>query len=137
MSRWLQKLSLYFAAGSLGGLINSLAVWASGAYGISAALNVAIAPRLTPGWLYPRVVWGGLWGLLFVLPLVKSRVVLRGLILSLGPSLVQLLYIFPTLQHKGMLGMQLGSLTPVLVLLFNAIWGVAAALWLRLVDRSA
>lgn len=137
MTRGLQKLSLYFAAGSLGGLINSLAVWASGAYGISAALGVGIAPRLTPGWLYPRVVWGGLWGLLFLLPLVKSRFVLRGLILSLGPSLVQLLYIFPTIQHKGMLGMQLGSLTPVLVLLFNAIWGVAAAFWLRLVDRSA
>jgi hypothetical protein len=137
MSRWLQKLSLYFAAGSLGGLINSLAVWACGAYGISAALNVAIAPRLTPGWLYPRVVWGGLWGLLFLLPLVKSRFVLRGLILSLGPSLVQLAYIFPTVLHKGMLGMQLGPLTPVLVLLFNGIWGVAAAFWLRLVDRSA
>jgi hypothetical protein len=137
MSRWLQKLSLYFAAGSLGGLINSLAVWASGVYGISAALNVSIAPRLTPGWLYPRIVWGGLWGLLFLLPLVKSRFVLRGLILSLGPSLVQLVYIFPTVLHKGMLGMQLGSLTPVLVLLFNAIWGIAAAFWLRLVDRSA
>jgi hypothetical protein len=137
MSRWLQKLSLYFAAGSLGGLVNSLAVWLSGAYGVSAALDVAIAPRLTPGWLYPRVVWGGLWGLLFFLPLVKNRFVLRGLILSLGPTLVQLGYIYPNVLHKGMLGMKLGTLTPVLVILFNAIWGVAAALWLRLVDRSA
>ena len=137
MSRWLQKLSLYFAAGSLGGLVNSLAVWLCGVYGISAALDVAIAPRLTPGWLYPRVVWGGLWGLLFLLPLVKSRFVLRGLILSLGPSLVQLGYIFPNVLHKGMLGLKLGTLTPLLVLLFNAVWGVAAALWLRMADRSA
>ena len=28
--------------------------------------------------------------------------------LSLGPTLVQLFYIFPTVQHKGMLGLQLG-----------------------------
>ena len=38
MSRWLQKLSLYFAAGSLGGLINSLAVLL---VGISAAELIA------------------------------------------------------------------------------------------------
>lgn len=137
MSRWLQKLSIYFAAGSLGGLVNSLAVWLSGAYGISAALDVAIAPRLTPGWLYPRVVWGGLWGLLFLLPLVKGRFVLRGLILSLGPTLVQLGYIYPHILHKGPLGLDLGTLTPVLVLLFNAVWGLAAAFWLRMVDRGA
>jgi len=137
MGRWLRKISLYFAAGSLGGLVNSIALWLFGLYGINAALQVAIQPRLTPGWLYPRIVWGGLWGLIFLLPLVKSRFVLRGLILSLGPTLVQLFYIFPTMQHKGMLGLKLGMLTPVLVILVNAIWGVAAALWLRLLDRSA
>jgi hypothetical protein len=57
--------------------------------------------------------------------------------MSLGPSLVQLLYIFPTVQNKGLLGLKLGALTPVVVILLNAIWGVAAALWLRLIDRSA
>jgi len=137
MSQWLRKTSLYFAAGSLGGLVNSIAVWLFGAYGINAALNVAIQPRLTPGWLYPRIVWGGIWGLLFLLPLVKSRFVLRGLMVSLGPTLVQLFYIFPTVQHKGMLGLKLGLLTPLLVILFNAIWGIAATFWLRMVDRSA
>lgn len=137
MNRWLQKLSLYFAAGSLGGLVNSVAAWLCGAYGISAALHVALAPRLTAGWLYPRIVWGGLWGLLFLLPMVKSRFVLRGLIVSLGPTVAQLFYIYPTVMHKGMLGMKLGALTPVLVILLNAVWGVTAAFWLRLVDRSA
>ena len=137
MGRWLRKISLYFAAGSLGGLINSIALWLFGLYGINAALQVNIHPHLTPGWLYPRIVWGGIWGLIFLLPLVKSRFVLRGLILSLGPTLAQLFYIFPTVQHKGMLGLKLGMLTPVLVILVNAIWGVAASLWLRLLDRSA
>ena len=137
MNRWMQKLSLYFAAGSLGGLVNSIAAWLCGAYGVSAALQVAIAPRLTPGWLYPRIVWGGLWGLLFLIPMVKSRFVVRGLIVSLGPTAAQLFYFFPNVLSQGMLGLKLGTLTPLLVLLLNAIWGVAAALWLRLVDRTA
>ena len=137
MTRWLHKISLYFAAGGLGGLVNSIAAWMCGAYGISAALQVALAPRLTPAWLYPRIVWGGIWGLLFWLPMVKSRFVLRGLIVSLGPTLVQLLYIYPTVLHKGLLGLKLGTLTPVLVILLNAVWGIAAAFWLRLTDRSA
>lgn len=137
MSQWLHKTSLYFAAGSLGGLVNSITVWLFGAYGINAALNVAIQPHLTPDWLYPRIVWGGIWGLLFWLPLIKSRFVLRGLMMSLGPTLVQLLYIFPTAQNKGMLGLKLGLLTPLVVILFNAIWGITAALWLRIVGRSA
>ena len=137
MSRWLRKISLFFAAGSLGGLVNSLAAWMFGAYGINSALQVAIHPRLTAAWLYPRIVWGGIWGLLFLLPLVKSRFVLRGLIMSLGPTLVQLFFIFPNVQHKGLLGLKLGALTPVVVVLLNAGWGVTAALWLRLTDRSA
>ena len=137
MSRWLQKLSLYFAAGSLGGLVNSVAAWLCGVYGVSAALHVASSPRLTPGWLYPRIVWGGLWGLLFLIPMVKSRFVLRGLIVSLGPTAAQLFYFYPNVLSKGMWGAKLGTLTPLLVLLLNAVWGVTAALWLRMADRSA
>jgi hypothetical protein len=40
--------------------------------------------------------------------------------------------IFPMKANQGMFGLALGNMTPVLVLFFNAIWGVAAALWLRL-----
>ena len=117
--------------------MNSITAWLCGAYGVSAALQVALNPRLTPAWLYPRIVWGGLWGLLFLLPMVKSRFVLRGLILSLGPTAAQLFYFYPHVLSKGTMGLELGLLTPLLVLLLNAVWGVTAALWLRLVDRSA
>jgi hypothetical protein len=48
MSRWLRKISLHFAAGSLGGLVNSIVLWLFGAYGINAALNVAIHPPPDP-----------------------------------------------------------------------------------------
>jgi hypothetical protein len=52
----LRDTMLAFAAGALGGLANSIAVWLFGVLHISAALGVAIAPAISPEWLYPRLV---------------------------------------------------------------------------------
>ena len=129
------KLSMVFAAGCLGGVANSLAVWAFGRAGITAAAGVSIAPVLTPVWLYPRIVWGGIWGVLLLAPILGNRWLLRGLLLSLAPTAVQLLVVFPLKAGKGAFGLDLGTWTPAFVLLFNAVWGIAAALWLRLCAR--
>jgi hypothetical protein len=128
----LTKLSLVFAAGCLGGLVNSLAVWLFGDIGITSALGVKIAPQLTASWLYPRLVWGGIWGFFFLLPLLRRQnVFIRGMIFSLGPTIVQLFIIFPVKAGKGVMGFELGLLTPLLVFIFNAIWGITAAIWLK------
>ena len=127
----LKNLSLVFAAGLWGALLNSLALWLFGLLHITTALGVHLAPPLTPAFLYPRLVWGGLWGLLFFLPLGRLSFTARGLLLSLGPSLAQLFWVFPLKAHQGVLGLHLGVLTPVFVLFFNAVWGVAAGLWLQ------
>ena len=131
MSNLARNVSLVFAAGSLGGLINGLAVWIFGELGITAALGVKIAPQLSPGFLYPRLVWGGIWGLLFLLPLMKTRIFSKGLIFSLGPTLVQLFVVFPMKANKGVMGLDLGLFTPLFVVVFNAIWGWTAAIWLK------
>ena len=135
MNNLAKKLSLVFAAGCLGGLLNSLAVWIFGVIGITSALGVKIAPPLTAPWLYPRLVWGGIWGLLFLLPLMRKRFLYRGLIFSLGPTIVQLFIVFPVKANKGIMGFDLGLLTPLFVFVFNAIWGLAAAIWLRWVNK--
>ena len=126
----MRKLLVFFAAGCVGALINSLAIWLLGDQGITARLGIAIAPNLTPSWLYPRIVWGGIWGLLFILPMLASRPLTKGLVLSLFPTAVQLLLIFPQ-AHKGLGGLELGLYTPVLVLVVNGVWGVASALTIR------
>ncbi len=125
----LRNCAFAYAAGGVGGLANSIAVWLFGAIGITAALGVAISPALTPPWLYPRLVWGGIWGALLLLPILHNRVVLRGLLFGLGPTIVQLGIVFPVKAQKGMLGLDLGTLTPVFVLIFNSVWGIVAA-WL-------
>ena len=131
MKKIAKKLTLFFSAGCLGGLTNSLAVWLFGLLGITKIFGVSIAPPLTPEWLYPRIVWGGLWGVLFLIPVLKNRLLMKGLLLSLGPTLVQLLIVFPVKAKKGILGLDLGLLTPLFVILFNAVWGVTAAYWIK------
>jgi len=123
----MKKLLIYFAAGCLGALANSLIVWLAGEYSVTKALNVAIAPGLSPAWLYPRIVWGGLWGFLFLLPFKNTGLLLKGSILSLIPTAAQLFIVFPYQANKGMAGLELGLLTPLVVVVFNWVWGIVTA----------
>ncbi len=133
-------MSVCFAAGCFGGLVNSLMVWYLGFEGMPQKFGVTIAPSLTAAYLYPRLVWGGLWGLGFAMPLWKKgfwiSVFSRGIFFSFFPTIFQLFYIFPFVQGKGMLGISLGKLTPVFVCFYNAVWGLCAALWLYVLKRG-
>lgn len=129
----LKALSVCFAAGSFGGLSNSLFNWLCGTSGINAALGIALKPAFTPEWLYVRLVWGGLWGLLFCLPLLKNKsIYIRASILFLLPLLVQLFIVFPFKLNKGYMGVDLGTLTPVLVILANLVWAYTTAYWIKM-----
>ena len=132
MRNFLRNLSLMFSAGCLGGLVSSLVAWLFGARGINTYLHVNMAPALSAQWLYPRIVWGGVWGLLFILPIIRSNL-LAGLLYSLAPTAVQLFITLPIKQNAGIMGIQLGKMTPLLVLFLNAVWGIAAAIWLIVV----
>lgn len=127
----MKSLLICFSAGCLGALINSLVSWQFGQQGIVQWLGVSIVPALTPAWLYPRIVWGGIWGLMFILPFFNARFLLKGSLLSLFPTVVQLFYLFPHVAGKGMAGMDLGMWTPLLVLFYNWIWGIATAVTIR------
>ena len=136
MNLTMKNLSLVFVAGCWGALWNSLTFWLFGILGIPAALGIhSSPPALTAAFLYPRLVWGGLWGLLFLLPMGRWSFPVRGLLFSLAPTLVQLFVVFPY-AHKGVLGLQLGSLTPLLVVFYNAIWGYTAGWWLNWVAAN-
>jgi hypothetical protein len=136
MGKYTGSILLVFAAGCAGGLANSITVWLFGTLGITPALGVSIAPALTPDWLYPRIVWGGIWGFLFLLPFLRDNYLLRGGIFSLGPTLVQLFIVFPFKGDKGLMGIDLGTLTPLFVVFFNLVWGVKAAILLKIADKG-
>ena len=131
MEAFLRRSSLAFAAGAVGAVVNSFVVWLVGQAGITAIAGVRLAPSFHPSWMYTRIVWGALWGFLLLLPYARSRPITRGVVLSLVPSAVQLLFLFPTQTPHGLFGLGLGALTPVFILAFNAVWGIVAAFWFR------
>jgi hypothetical protein len=136
MQRNSALLSVCFCAGLLGALANSLALWLAGRWGIPALAGVDLAPQLTAAWLYPRLVWGGLWGLLFYVTVSRPRFrrhwVRKGLWLSLLPTLVQLFVIFPYRTPYGPMGVGLGDLTALFVLSANFVWGFFTGLFTRI-----
>ncbi len=65
--RYMKKISLLFSAGCLGALVNSLVLWQLGQLGVIRVIQVAMNPARTPQWLYPRIVWGGIWGIVVII----------------------------------------------------------------------
>jgi hypothetical protein len=124
-----KNLSLIFAAGAAGGLAKAVVAWIFGASGINTLLGFMMVPAMTPMWIYHHMVWGGIWAFLFLLPL-KGSYYLRGALYSLGQTLVQLLVIFPNM-GKGILGLHLGFMAPVMVTFFGIIWGLVTGYWLK------
>ena len=128
MSQLTKRLSGAFTGGAIGALVDSANIWILGHTGITAMLGISLKPRFTTQWLYPRMVWGGIWALLLILPVLKERTIGRGMLFSLAPSAMMLFVVFPDM-GKGMYGLRLGTLTPLLVLLLNFIYGIVASLW--------
>jgi hypothetical protein len=128
-----KRITMVFGAGCLGGLVSGLGLWLAGKYGLTASIGVTMKPVLSEGWIYHNVVRGGLLGLIFLLPVARSSVVKRGLLISLAPTLVMLFVVFPYYTSEGMMGMGLGALTPLVIALYYAVWGLVGAIWLRIV----
>jgi len=126
----IRKISGSFTGGALGGLVDSVNIVLLGKLGITGLLGVTMAPEFTAPWLYQRMVWGGIWMLPLMLPVWQKRTILRGCLLSLLPSAMMLLMVLPGM-GKGMLGLGFGTLTPLVVVLLNFIYGIVASYWYK------
>jgi len=125
-----RRLSVVFSGGAFGGLLNALLFWLFGIAGISALVGMNAPVKWDPQHIYWGVTWGGLWGVLFLLPLLRGSVVLRGALFGLAPTLVSWFVVFP-LRGMGLLGLKVGVLMPFLAIVLNAVWGIGAAIWVR------
>ena len=125
-----RKLSVVFSGGAFGGLLNALLFWIFGIAGISALVGMTAPVKWDPQHIYWGVTWGGIWGVLFLLPLLRGSVVLRGALFGLAPTLVAWFVVFP-LHGMGPMGLKVGVLMPFLAVVLNVVWGVGAAIWMR------
>jgi len=130
-----KAVSVWFSAGTLGGITNAVFVWGTGACGVNALLGIQITPQWSPAFLYQRMVWGGIWGFMFALPYLKKSIWRRGFLFGLAPTLAVLTVVLPFQLNKGMFGLGLGSLVPVFAVMANAIWGITAAWWVEKAEK--
>jgi hypothetical protein len=123
-----RQLSGAMTGGAVGALLDSFIILAMGVIGISDFIGISMKPEFTAPWVYQRMVWGGIWMLLLLLPLWKKQLVLRGMLFSLLPSAMMLFLVLPSMS-KGMLGLGFGTLMPVVVIGLNFIYGIFASFW--------
>ncbi|WP_111641886.1 hypothetical protein [Marinimicrobium alkaliphilum] len=127
----MRKLLMVYAAGSLGALVAFLVAWFAGQNGIPQAFGVRLAPTLAGIWSYSGLVWGGLWGLVFMIPILRGSLFLRSFFLALIPAGVFLFFYFPYHTHGGLFGLNWGTLTPLFVIVYCWVWSLVTALTLR------
>lgn len=124
----IRNVSGAFTGGALGALLDSFNIWFMGVVGISDFIGITMKPAFAAPWVYKRMIWGGLWMLLLLLPVFKERIVLRGMLFSLFPSAMMLFMVLPSM-GKGLLGMGFGSMMPAVVIGLNFIYGIFASYW--------
>lgn len=126
-------ISICFCAGVMSALIGLSTVWAWGMLGLPDLAHYAVRPLLAPAGFYPRLIWGGLWGLLFFLTVGSARTrkhwIRKGVLVSLMPTLLYLVLYLP--EQVGS-GLTLSLASPVIVLVLNLVWGVFVGLFSRL-----
>lgn len=123
-----RKVSGAFTGGALGALLDSFNIWFMGVVGISDLIGITMKPAFTAPWVYQRMIWGGIWMLLLLLPVWRGKTLVRGMVFSLVPSAMMLFVVLPDM-GKGMLGLGFGAFMPVVVIGLNFIYGIFASLW--------
>ena len=126
---FLRNLSVALVGGAIGGGVTTLLIWLIGALGIAGMLSATMPPMvIDKAFIYRTLVWGGIWGIVLLLPVLRRQWFWRGVLLSLLPTAALYFYFFPK-QQLGMFGMTAGIGLPIMALVANFVWGAVAALW--------
>ena len=134
MHKLVGNLLQVIGAGAIGGFLQTLLIIVVSELGLFALLQLPVKFELNLILIYQRITWGGLWGLLFLIPLLQSVPHWkRGLVFGIVPALASLLIFLPFKDGHGYLGLNLGVMMPVVVVAFGLIWGILAG---TLLDRT-
>lgn len=123
MSSLFRSLAVAYSAGTVGGIANFAFGILMASLGIFGMVGIHLPSPVLPGALYQRLVWGGLFGVMLFAP-IRGGMFSRGFWISLAPSLVAGLIFFPR-RGMGYFGLNAGPIMPIVILLFNWVWGIA------------
>jgi len=126
----LNRLTVAFGAGAAGALVLFGALWILVQTGWSPLPPGRAAAMLGKEFLYRQMVWGGIWALLLVLPILPGRWLLRGAVLGVLATLAAMFYFSGGVLAQAPVGIVVTAFG------LNILWGIAAAFWFDLVARS-
>ncbi|MBI1363098.1 MAG: hypothetical protein GC134_03860 [Proteobacteria bacterium] len=121
-----QRMMILYGVGSLGGALTVLAYWAL-AQSANGLPFVSFKPELAS--FYEPMVWGGLWGFLYLLPFNVSPLI-KGVIFSIFPALTHLAMSsggLEKLMDYASLNMVVNHKTLVVLLIYALFWGVVTS----------
>lgn len=128
MALLFRLLTLGFGAGAFGAVVLGLVAFALGRLGVPEMLGLTMpAPKL-PEAFYRAIVWGGIWGLLFVVPVLNRAWWLKGIIIGLLATAALVFYFAPGLRGGPVLGLVYAAA------LNGLVWGLSAGLWWAIVS---
>lgn len=133
------RLAIGLLGGVLGGVVALAVQRLLGELGLHAALGVSFPVASAVPEIGLRLVRGGMWGLVFgvLLPFLPGgRLLMRGALFSLVPSLYVLLKVFPVDRDVGFLGHELGVFAFAFVILYNLVWALVTARTFRWAERT-
>ena len=128
-----RKLPIVFSSGAFGGFIEALSFYVFSLAGIVTMFGMPAAPGWKPEMIYRPVVWGGLWGIVFFIPFLDELYILKGVVLSLLPTLAAW-YIF--IPRRMPANTHLGLKNLLLIIILNSIWGVATILLIKYFEKN-
>jgi len=129
----LKKLPVVFSSGAFGGFIEVLTYYIFSLTGIVAIFGMPAAPGWKPEMVYRPVVWGGLWGIVFLIPFLDELYILKGIVLSILPTLAAWFIFIP---GKMPVNMRPGLMALLLIVIQNAIWGIVTVLMIKYFENT-
>lgn len=133
MRRPVALLCVCFCAGLISILLVSGVEWLFERTGFPGLGGWSLQPMPAAGGFYPRLLWGGVWGLLFYLGVGSERHrrhwIRKGMMFGLVPGVFQLLVLFSAARQVSL---DDALLRLTLLLLLNLVWGGLTGLLARL-----
>lgn len=124
---------LLYASGTFGALVSLGLLTFLGGAGFHRALGVTMNPGfLNAGFICPRLVAGGVFAWIFLLP-IPFRYGLLGLPFIAGAvTLLQLFLTLPQWEHAGYLGLRYGWAMPFFVFGYTLVWAFVTSTAMKL-----
>jgi multidrug transporter EmrE-like cation transporter len=128
----LRFIALCYSAGSFAAFLSSLAMHLGASGGLHRAFGLALRPGFDTNWLFPRIVWGGLVGMLFAFPLPLRFSWIGLFAITVALTCLQLFVVYPIWEGMGYLGLRYGWAMPFFCFGYTAIYVIGTSLSLRL-----